>query len=600
MEMKFFKKVKYKVLPSDKYKPFLDLNKTPADIPAAKQKMLIERAKRMAGKPIPILPASLYREFSINGNRTNYQTPYYERRERLIALTFGELCEKNCDYITEIIDLIWAICEETSWVIPAHNVAKDQSLLTKSLPDVFDDGVVAIDLFSATTAATLAWVLYLIGDRIDAEVPNIIRERIEFELNRRIVKPYLTYTMRWITEFVNNWDPWIVSNVLSVTALTVKDPAVREAVVKRSLEFLDIFTETYDDDGGCDEGAGYWVAAGAAWFDALEQLYDMTGGDIDIFGHEFTRRVGEYIMNVNIVGSKYVTFADAHFQLRSFDQGVVYRYGKRVGSEKLKNFTTGYLDNETAITEGNLNFFMYRFVKNLVQYVEPSAGYQPPKTACYDGMQLGVMRSAHTYTAFKGGHNNESHNHNDVGSFIVYFDEEPWLIDVGVGTYTRDTFNENRYKIWTMQSSWHNLPEIGGKTQHNGGEYKADKFVFDEEKMTAFVSYAAAYEKGTDVKICTREWTLDGDCLTVKDRIVCDKPGEVCWNFMLRDKPQTIENGFALNGHMFTADKPMKILIEAKTLDDVSLQKDWDRDCLYRVRMVPEVAAQYQIAFEIR
>ena len=597
--MKFFENAIYKVLPFNQYRPFSDINKTAADIPAAKQKVLIERANKMAGKPIPFLPASLYREFSQNGNRSNFQALYYERRERLIALTFGELCEKKGIYIPEIIDLLWAICEETSWVIPAHNIAKDQALLSKPLPDVFDDHIVAIDLFSATTAATLAWVLYLIGDQIDAEIPELIRERVEFELNRRIIKPYLTYTMRWITEFVNNWTPWIVSNVLSVTALIVKDTATREAVVKRSLEFLDIFTETYDDDGGCDEGAGYWVAAGAAWFDALEQLYDMTGGDIDIFDHAFTRKVGEYIMNVNIGGKKFVTFADAHNELKTLDFGVIYRYGKRVNSERLKNFAGAYLDDKTVNTEGNLNFFMHRCVKNLIQSVEPSAGYQPPKTAYYDGMQLGVMRGEHLYTAFKGGHNNESHNHNDVGSFIVYFDEQPWLIDVGVGTYTRDTFNENRYQIWTMQSSWHNLPEIGGKTQHNGGEFKADKFTFDEDKLTAFISYKDAYEKGTDVKVCTREWRLKGDVLTVKDHIVCENPTEVCWNFMLRDKPELTENGFSLNGHTLTAEFPVKVIIEPKPLDDVSLKKDWDRECLYRVKMVPEVGREYTVTFRV-
>ncbi|HOP11046.1 MAG TPA: heparinase II/III family protein [Oscillospiraceae bacterium] len=597
--MEFFKDIKYRVLPFEDYKPFLDLNKGPADIPAAKQKILIEQAQQIAGQSIPVLPLSLYREFSQNGNRSNFQNAYFPRRQRLFALALGEFCEGKGKYITEIIDLIWAVCEETSWVISAHNVAKDQTSLGKPIPDAFGDDIVAVDLFSAATAATLAWVMLLVGDRIDAEIPDIIRERIAYEVNRRIIKPYLTYTMRWITDFVNNWVPWIVSNVLSVTALMVKDLAVREAVVKRSLEFLDIFTATYNDDGGCDEGAGYWNAAGAAWFDALEQLYDMTGGDIDIFGHEFTRKVGEYIMNMNIGGRKYVTFADAHYQLHSFDLGIVYRYGKRVGSDRLKNFAAGYLDNETVITEGNLNFFPHRIVKNFVQHVEPRVDYIPPKTANYDGMQVGVMRSAKLYTAFKGGHNNESHNHNDVGSFIVYFDEEPFLIDPGVGTYTRDTFNENRYKIWTMQSSWHNLPEIGGHMQHNGAEYKADKFTFDEEQMTASVSYKTAYEQGTGVKTCTREWSLIGDILIVKDHITCEKPTEVCWNFVLRDKPELIENGFKLNGHKLTADSPVKVELDRQELTDEALKKDWVRDCLYRVRITPEINTEYSIRFQI-
>ncbi|MFF5249487.1 hypothetical protein ACFY3V_34860 [Streptosporangium sp. NPDC000095] len=40
------------------------------------------------------------------------------------------------------------------------------------------------------------------------------------------------------------------------------------------------------------------------------------------------------------------------------------------------------------------------------------------------------------FLAAKGGYNVESHNHNDVGPFIVALDARPVLVDVGVGEYT--------------------------------------------------------------------------------------------------------------------------------------------------------------------
>jgi hypothetical protein len=45
--------------------------------------------------------------------------------------------------------------------------------------------------------------------------------------------------------------------------------------------------------------------------------------------------------------------------------------------------------------------------------------------------------------AIKGGNNGESHNHNDVGSFIIYTDGEPLFIDPGVGEYTAKTFSNS-------------------------------------------------------------------------------------------------------------------------------------------------------------
>ncbi len=66
--------------------------------------------------------------------------------------------------------------------------------------------------------------------------------------------------------------------------------------------------------------------------------------------------------------------------------------------------------------------------------------------------------------AAKGGFNNESHNHNDVGTFSLYVNTIPVILDAGVGTYAKQTFGKDRYTIWTMQSNYHNLPMINGIT----------------------------------------------------------------------------------------------------------------------------------------
>ena len=86
------------------------------------------------------------------------------------------------------------------------------------------------------------------------------------------------------------------------------------------------------------------------------------------------------------------------------------------------------------------------------------------------------------YLAAKGGHNAESHNHNDVGNFIVYADGRPVLIDAGVGTYTAKTFSPQRYEIWTMQSAYHNLPTINGFLQKDGRQFRAENVVIQSRR----------------------------------------------------------------------------------------------------------------------
>jgi len=50
------------------------------------------------------------------------------------------------------------------------------------------------------------------------------------------------------------------------------------------------------------------------------------------------------------------------------------------------------------------------------------------------------------YLAAQAGNNGKSHNHNDVGNFIVYSEGMPAIIDVGVETYTAKTFTRNGTK----------------------------------------------------------------------------------------------------------------------------------------------------------
>ena len=100
--------------------------------------------------------------------------------------------------IDPIHDLLWTICEETSWVLPAHEEQGPDfwelhpspravrpcgahTALTRE-PD-------AIDLFAAETGASLAETVYLVGDQLAPEVVQRVRQEVE----RRIFKPYLAY-----------------------------------------------------------------------------------------------------------------------------------------------------------------------------------------------------------------------------------------------------------------------------------------------------------------------------------------------------------------------------------------------------------------------
>jgi hypothetical protein len=75
--------------------------------------------------------------------------------------------------------------------------------------------------------------------------------------------------------------------------------------------------------------------------------------------------------------------------------------------------------------------------------------------------------------AAKGGHNFEMHNQNDVGSFIVHYNGESLVAELGRGRYTRAYFGPERYTHFVTSSLGHSVPVVNGLVQLNGPQYRA-------------------------------------------------------------------------------------------------------------------------------
>jgi hypothetical protein len=197
------------------------------------------------------------------------------------------------------------------------------------------------------------------------------------------------------------------------------------------------------------------------------------------------------------------------------------------------------------------------------------------------------------FFAAKGGHNNESHNHNDIGTFILYKGAVPIFADAGVGTYTKTTFDHNRYTIWSMQSRWHNLPAINGKPQKNGAHYKASDIVVSDKGNTRTfkLNIAGAYPSDACCESWTREYKLTDKSLTIVDEFklatrksadilnflvqgVVYLPGEsVNDGYVVRKNEVVIEN----SGVAFILSYPssMTVSVQVKELDDPKMTGVW-------------------------
>ncbi|HLA39080.1 MAG TPA: heparinase II/III family protein, partial [Candidatus Glassbacteria bacterium] len=414
-------------------------------LPEAARKVQVARAEESLGKPWPELPASLYLQFSINGNRSNYEEPYFARRDRLADLVIAEMIEAEGRFIDEIVNGLWLIMEESSWVIPAHVGSQKAG---SGLPYVNEP---IVDLFSAETAALVAWTAYLLGDRLDQASP-LIRQRFLAETSRRVLEPCLARDDFWWMAFqgdhINNWNPWCNSNWLTADLLLERDGNKRLEAVAKIMRSLDKFITSYHPDGGCDEGPGYWGRAGASLFDCLELLYSATGGKIDVYSYPLIQNMGRYIYRAHIDGPYFINFADAPAKT-GIAGDLVYRFGKRIADDKMTSLGA-WAESASLKKSPAPGGSLGRRLPALADVGELTTAIGTPpyvRDAWLDGIQVMAARSREGsaegfYLAAKGGHNAESHNHNDVGNFIVYYDGLPVIVDAGVGVYTRQTFSD--------------------------------------------------------------------------------------------------------------------------------------------------------------
>src|ERR1019366_4982583 len=379
------------------------------------------------------------------------------------------------------------------------------------LPDVEEP---IIELFSAETGALLAWTHYLLGQQID-KVHPLIRERLEAEIERRLLSVYRKrQDFGWMglnnDQPVNNWNPWINSNLLTCALLMDADPARRAQTVHKILTSLDRFLDSYHDDGGCDEGAGYWNRAGAALFECLDLLRSASQPSVNFFDLPLVRQIGAYIYKVHIAGDWYVNFADAAAKVKP-DGSLLYRFGKATGDGDLQAFGAYQYQHSGAGMESLGRAFRALFQGEEISRAE--ARDPLVREAWFDGIQVAAARKSAGstegfYFAALGGHNAESHNHNDVGNFVVYLNGNPVLIDVGVENYTAKTFSSKRYEIWTMQSAYHNLPTINGVMKpgrrqceaRDVASYKGDGEVeFTEDLASSYLREAGKNQSGRSV-----------------------------------------------------------------------------------------------------
>ena len=491
-------------------------------LPSNLKEEYIKKAESFLSYNWPVVKATDYLEYIRSGDRR--QEVYAACSNALISLVMGELVEGRGRFTDQIINAVWYYCEQTWWGWSAHLGPQKAGA---GLPDINDP---VVDLGVGEVASNLSWTWYLFKDEFN-KIHPLIASRLKQEIRSKVLEPYFERNDFWYMGFEggrpNNWNPWVNYNMLNCFLLIEDDPVRKRAQVMKIINSLDKFLNGYPDDGGCDEGPSYWGAAGALLYECLEVLKDATGGKFDVFDNPLVQNMGKYFYKVNIHAPYFINFADAD-ATTSGSPPVVYRYGKAIRDPLMQQFGA-YLASLAKWGEHTPTGKICDQVKSLLLLDEISdaekkealvADFWFPDTEIAgardrEGSFMGFFFGA------KGGFNAESHNHNDVGSCLMYYDGKPCLIDLGREEYVAKTFGPQRYEIWTMQSGYHNLPVINGTDQKDGAEFRAVNSRFSANPKTATFStdIAGAYPSEARVRSWVRSYTLSrGKSFVIKDR----------------------------------------------------------------------------------
>ncbi|MFA6961599.1 MAG: heparinase II/III family protein [Opitutaceae bacterium] len=433
----------------------------------------VSQAERDLTEPTPGLTQELFDIYKTKGTRSEYETPFRQRSERLARMTIAECIENKGRFLPAIETELAAILAEKSWVVPAHWFGNGGSA-----------GFAVVDLGSSALASTLAVVDSWLGSRLRPET----REAIRREVEARVWRPYLEAVrsgkpdpgVGWMRSD-NNWNAVCHAGVIGSALILLDDRKARAEFVAAGEIYLPRFISGFTDDGYCSEGIGYWNYGFGSYLYLAESVRGATHGKIDWLTEAKVRSIALYPSRLEILNGLYPIYADGapgtgpspwmrdildrrlslgHPEWRQSTPVDIPLY-HGLGSTLLGAATVMFLDRGEAAASD----------------VASAAGTYPLRDE-FEEAQVFTLRPAASEprfgVSFKGGHNDEHHNHNDLGSYVVAAGRYTLLLDPGMEQYTSRTFSSRRYESRVLSSYGHPVPVVAGRLQSAGRRFAAE------------------------------------------------------------------------------------------------------------------------------
>jgi hypothetical protein len=508
-----------------------------------------ESAETATGESIPEITASMIRQY-VEGDdvaRSTYLSRSRTHRSRLRNFAIAECLDDEGEYLDDVLDYAWTLCEWTSWVYPANLKRRGhENESVDGIPRYRPDPEhTSIDLSASGIGFLLAETDYLLGDALN---PGL-RERIRTEVEHRILAPYEARDDYWWLEApTNNWNAVCNANCLGAALYLEDDPERLARLTAKAAASIEAYLRGFGGDGGTVEGVSYWNYGVGNYVKLADMLEARTEGRFSLFDVPVLEEIASFPVRAELSPGRYPAFSDAS-ETTTIDPAVATRLGTRFDQPGLLALANEAFEKDDP--EDLLSPRTLAWCRDLPDAERPV----PVERELFEGVEWWLVRDAPEdpdglVVAAKGGDNAESHNHNDCGTFVVHYRGESLLTDLGSPAYSQSYFDpEERYEFFAARSLGHSVPYPNGTEQEPmpdwydeeaglwmrevrepGPEDTPDAVIVDSETgaVERFVlELEDCYPATADLDSLERTFEFDRDegRLSVADRADFEEPG---------------------------------------------------------------------------
>lgn len=496
------------------------------------RKEIAQEGERLRGQKLPELTQELFALYETTGKRLAYENRYFERRKCLTVYGLLALWYGREEDLRELERVMEGICEEETWALPAHVNRREEHWR------------VTVDLFACETGQALAQLVTQLSGKLDESLCKKVRLLVK----ERLLDSFLRVPegqWRWEV-FRNNWVA-VCAGCLGCMALDFlpEGDEQREQILGRVERLMPEYLKGMKNDGTCPEGLSYYTY-GMVYYTGF--YWKWKGASF--LQEKKLQNIARFQQLCYLPGGVTVSFGDGSLHDR-------YRLG-------LTCFLASHVEGVMVPDIRSAMHFeddhCYRFLGNyqddiwVTEYLRQQEGAQQLQAAggrfLLPDAQWAIWQGTDVSAACKGGHNGESHNHNDVGSVQYIYRGECYLTDLGCGEYTKEYFREDtRYGILCNRSLGHSVPLVCGREQCAGVQYGASLFqAYGEDGVE--LEYAGAYPSGCAARL-TRQIQLElhSGRLHIRDRARgIPEAGGLTENLVTQIKPEITPDGICLRG----------------------------------------------------